>query len=65
MTLLPPQHLGDTCASVEELCKGSHSFSSRLQEAKRPMIIVGHAALSQPSGAALMANLGKLAQQVA
>ncbi|KAF2351730.1 NADH:ubiquinone oxidoreductase subunit G [Trinorchestia longiramus] len=58
------EHLGDTAGSVEQLCAGTHAFSSRLAAAKRPMIIVGHALLSQPQGAVLYAKICQLADKL-
>ncbi|XP_076062264.1 NADH dehydrogenase (ubiquinone) 75 kDa subunit [Oratosquilla oratoria] len=58
------EHLGANAGILQALLEGTHDFSSRLAAAKRPLIIVGSAALSRPDGAALMALIHQLAQQV-
>jgi len=41
------EHLGTTADVVDQLVAGTHSFSERLAAAKRPMIIIGEAALKE------------------
>jgi NADH-quinone oxidoreductase subunit G len=43
------------------LLDGSHEFAAKLKDAKRPMIIVGQAALRRPDGAAVLAACWRLA----
>ncbi|XP_047741031.1 NADH-ubiquinone oxidoreductase 75 kDa subunit, mitochondrial [Hyalella azteca] len=59
-----PQHLGDSSATVEQLCAGTHAFSSKLAAAKRPMIIVGQALLGQSQGGVLYAKICQLANKL-
>ena len=55
--------LGSDAAVIEELLAGSHHFADVLKTAKRPMLILGAAALARPDGAALHAAAWKLAVQ--
>ena len=50
---------GDTLA---ELLSGKHGFAQVLKNAKRPMILVGHGALTGDDGAAVLAAAIQLAQ---
>ena len=43
---------------------GSHDFTKALREAKKPMIIVGQAALARPDGSAVLAASWRLAASV-
>ncbi len=54
-------YLGAGAETLDEVVKGSHSFSDVLREAEKPMIILGMGALARPDGAAIL----KLAQDIA
>ena len=43
----PYIHLGDTASALDDLIKGSHSFSEILRNAKRPMVILGTSCFMQ------------------
>ena len=34
-------HLGDSAETVAQLAQGTHPFAKKLEEAKRPVVIVG------------------------
>jgi len=53
-------HLGDTVEVLKQIASGSHPFSSRLTEAKAPVVIVGSEALQRTDGGTVMA----LVQQI-
>jgi len=53
--------LGDGPSGLAALIGGTHEFARVLGDAKRPMIIVGQAALARPDGAAVLAACWKLA----
>ena len=55
------QLLGDAPKLIGGLLDGSNDFASRLKDAKKPMIIVGQAALARPDGSAILAAAWKLA----
>ena len=66
----PCSHLGAGPRTLRELVEGNHPFSSVLQQAKHPMVIVGMGALARPDGAAVLAlarqlaaNIGALGQE--
>jgi len=56
------EHLGTNTSVVKQLCDGSHPFAKRLAAAKRPMIVVGGAALEQ--GPELQARLTLLCESL-
>ena len=58
------QHLGSTPSVLNALHDGSHDFAKVLRAARRPMIIVGQAALARPDGAAVMAACWRLAAEI-
>ena len=57
----PAEFLGDGPAMIADL---PEAFATALADAKRPMIIVGQAALSRPDGGAILAAAWKLAASV-
>ncbi|KAJ2799745.1 ndufs1 NADH-ubiquinone oxidoreductase subunit, partial [Coemansia guatemalensis] len=58
-------HLGATPRAIEEqLVKGGHAFAATLRAAKRPLIIVGGAVAELPDGAAVLAAVARLAEQL-
>ena len=59
----PATNLGADPAALTQLLDGSGHFADLLKGAKRPMLILGAAALASPDGAALHAAAWKLAQQ--
>jgi len=59
----PYDYLGAGPETLAKIADGSHAFAKILQEAKKPMIVVGQAALARPDGAAVLALAAKAAQQ--
>ena len=53
-------HLGDTAQALTAIIDGTSAFVSVLKNAKRPMVIVGAAALARGDGAALHAAIREL-----
>ncbi|GBQ12156.1 NADH dehydrogenase subunit G [Acetobacter cibinongensis NRIC 0482] len=60
----PVETLGDGPEGLKTLLDGSHAFADVLKNAKRPMIIVGHGALTRPDAKAIYTAAYSLAQQV-
>lgn len=58
------EHLGSSSSVIQEIVNGSHPFSPRLKQAKRPLIIVGADALSRTDGKAFMSSLHSFANQI-
>ncbi|EGD82631.1 NADH-ubiquinone oxidoreductase 75 kDa subunit [Salpingoeca rosetta] len=56
-------HLGDTVQTLQDIASGKHAFSKQWKAAKRPMIVVGSAALEGEHGDALFDLSSKIAQQ--
>jgi NADH-quinone oxidoreductase subunit G len=56
------EHLGDDPRALESLASGEHAFASVLQDAERPMLIVGMAALVRPDGAAILEAARRVAE---
>jgi len=48
------QHLGTTADALSKIADGSHAFAQVLKSAKKPMIILGQAALTRADGAAVL-----------
>ncbi|KXV76874.1 NADH-quinone oxidoreductase subunit NuoG [Acetobacter cerevisiae] len=59
----PAELLGDGPEVLEKLLDGSHPFAETLKTAKRPMIIIGHGALTRPDASAIYDACKKLAAQ--
>ncbi len=57
----PVEQLGTSIAVLEEIAGGGHPFAKTLKDAKRPMIVLGTAALARTDGAAIL----KLAARIA
>ena len=55
--------IGTGPGALGALLDGSHPFAAVLRDARRPMLIVGQAALARPDGAAILAACWKLAAQ--
>lgn len=51
------EHLGEDASVIEKICSGSHPFSKVLQDAKKPVVILGAAMLLRPDGNAIHAKL--------
>ena len=58
------RQLGAAPSVLGTLLDGSHDFAGILKAAKKPMIVVGQAALARPDGAAVLAAAWKLAAQI-
>jgi NADH-quinone oxidoreductase subunit G len=58
------QQLGTAPNVLTSLYDGSHAFSSKLRNARQPMIIVGQTALARPDGSAVLAASWRLAASV-
>jgi NADH-quinone oxidoreductase subunit G len=58
------QQLSTAPSVLTGLQDGSHDFAKVLRDAKKPMIIVGQAALARPDGAAVLAASWRLAASV-
>lgn len=53
------QHLGTGPDSLSAVLEGKHSFSKQLQNAKKPIVIVGSTALQRPDAPVLLAKIQK------
>lgn len=51
------QHLGDDASLINAIVSGKHPLSKRLENAKRPIIIVGVDQLTRPDGEAILTAL--------
>jgi NADH-quinone oxidoreductase subunit G len=60
----PVLHLGDGPTELRALLDGRHDFARVLKNAKRPMIVLGAAALARQDGAAVLAAAWALARDV-
>jgi NADH-quinone oxidoreductase subunit G len=58
------EKLGAGAETLRDLADGNGSFFATLQNAKKPLIIVGQGALARPDGAAVLGLAAKLAQAV-
>ncbi|XP_063069423.1 NADH-ubiquinone oxidoreductase 75 kDa subunit, mitochondrial-like [Engraulis encrasicolus] len=56
-------HLGDSTKVLEHIASGRHPFVKVLAQAKRPVVVVGSAALQREDGAALHAAVSTIAQK--
>ncbi len=54
-------YLGAGPATLLEVQDGRHPFAEVLAKAKRPIVIVGQAALARPDGAAVLASVARVA----
>jgi NADH-quinone oxidoreductase subunit G len=57
----PLEHLGLNPSVLREILEGRHPFRKVLDDAEKPMLILGSAAISRPDGSAIM----KLAKEIA
>jgi len=60
----PYDYLGGGPETLAKIADGSHAFAKTLQDAAKPMIVVGQAALARPDGAAVLALAAKAAKQI-
>ena len=60
----PYDYLGGGPETLAKIADSTHAFAKTLQEAEKPMIVVGQAALARPDGAEVLALAAKAAQQV-
>ncbi len=58
----PVQDLGAGPQTLAALADGSHEFAKRLEQAERPMLILGEGALRRGEGAAILAAARELAE---
>ena len=56
----PYEFLGNSVAVLEEIITGKHSFSKKLKEAKKPLIILGEACFMRKDAEALLASINSL-----
>jgi NADH-quinone oxidoreductase subunit G len=57
----PYDHLGDHAPIIKELLEGTHLFSQKLSQAKRPMLIIGQGALARRDSREIL----RLSQEIA
>lgn len=57
-------HLGDSPKIVDELLSGSHPFMEKLNNAKKPLIILGSQQLERDDGAAILSRVQQLSRKV-
>jgi len=55
------EHLGAGPRTLAEIAGGSHAFAKVLQQAERPMLILGQGALARPDGASILGLARKIA----
>jgi NADH-quinone oxidoreductase subunit G len=55
--------LGAGPSTLAELAEGTHEFCQRLEQAARPMLILGQGALARPDGGAILASARTLAER--
>ncbi|NXS28984.1 NDUS1 oxidoreductase, partial [Pomatostomus ruficeps] len=56
------EHLGESPQILEDIASGKHAFSKVLDHAKKPVVVVGSAALQRSDGAAIHAAVSTIAQ---
>ncbi|XP_055361238.1 NADH-ubiquinone oxidoreductase 75 kDa subunit, mitochondrial-like isoform X2 [Betta splendens] len=56
------EHLGDSPRILQEIAAGTHSFCQVLDNAKRPVVVVGSGCLQREDGAAIMSAVSTIAQ---
>ncbi len=60
----PYDYLGAGPETLAKIADGSHEFARVLQEAERPIVILGQAALARPDGAAVLTLAAKAAKRI-
>ncbi|XP_041259220.1 NADH-ubiquinone oxidoreductase 75 kDa subunit, mitochondrial isoform X1 [Onychostruthus taczanowskii] len=58
------EHLGESPQILQDIASGKHPFSKVLDNAKKPMVVVGSAALQRGDGAAIHAAVSTIAHNV-
>ncbi|NWT87254.1 NDUS1 oxidoreductase, partial [Lanius ludovicianus] len=56
------EHLGESPQILQDIASAKHAFSKVLDHAKKPMVVVGSAALQRSDGAAIHAAVSTIAQ---
>ncbi|NXU10038.1 NDUS1 oxidoreductase, partial [Pardalotus punctatus] len=56
------EHLGESPQILQDIASGKHAFSKVLDHAKKPVVVVGSAALQRSDGAAIHAAVSTIAQ---
>ncbi|NWS02037.1 NADH-ubiquinone oxidoreductase 75 kDa subunit, mitochondrial [Motacilla alba alba] len=56
------EHLGESPQILQDIASGKHAYSKVLDNAKKPMVVVGSAALQRGDGAAIHAAVSTIAQ---
>jgi NADH-quinone oxidoreductase subunit G len=56
------EHLGESPTILNDVIGGKHPFATKLKSAKKPMLILGMAALRRADGAAILAAAHQLAE---
>lgn len=51
----PATHLGDDATLLRALREGKHEVCAKLKKAKKPVVLIGSAALARPDGASILA----------
>jgi len=59
----PTTDVGAGPQSLSDLLAGEHSFADVLEQAERPMVIVGPGAVARPDGAAVLAKAREVAER--
>ncbi|HEU0117676.1 MAG TPA: NADH-quinone oxidoreductase subunit NuoG, partial [Alphaproteobacteria bacterium] len=59
----PYRHLGNSASVIADLIAGKNEFAKILQNAKKPMVIVGAGAMAGKDGAALQTSVRELAEK--
>jgi NADH-quinone oxidoreductase subunit G len=59
----PVEQLGAGVDALESIASGAHPFARTLREAKRPMLILGAAALARPDGAQVLRLAANIASE--
>ncbi|XP_031224847.1 NADH-ubiquinone oxidoreductase 75 kDa subunit, mitochondrial [Mastomys coucha] len=57
-------HLGDSPKVLQGIASGMHSFCKVLKEAKKPMVVLGSSALQRDDGAAILAAVSNVVQNI-
>lgn len=57
-------HLGESPKVLQDIASGNHPFSQVLKAAKKPMVVLGSSALQRNDGAAILAAVSSIAQEV-
>jgi len=58
------EHLGDNTNVLNDLASGKHAFSKALNEAKRPLVILGSALFERSDAASIYTNAAQLAEKL-